>query len=407
MNTLKVQKNPCLKMKLNSLLVILFIGMSNLVYSQKGTPVIKATSEKTSITDGKNFKMDWRLEPGTKPDIYYVNIPAKKSIVQFQTDKEKLTIRTKPGKVYDFIVLLNETDSCYIQISSALPPDLPQTETSISAPVHFPFNLIGSKIFFDGRVNGKNGVIELDLGAGTSVVNRNVSGKFDLDFTSHKIVSNTDGVNKERTSPGNRLTIGSVEWKDVPLTEVGNMKLFEDIIIGNGFFRDKIIEINYDTKQFTIHETLPAIKGYQKLPVYYEQNRPKFEAEFVHNNKKYKFWFLFDSGRDGTMLIGEDFTSIDKNWDELQPLTIINERKIIRLDASIAGIQFKDIVTNAANPSKPNGRPSLFGNQILNHFNVILDNKNGFIYLKPNSRTKEPYFNYESYLKEMSKKDNQ
>jgi hypothetical protein len=88
---------------------------------------------------------------------------------------------------------------------------------------------------------------------------------------------------------------------------------------------------------------------------------------------------------------------------ELLPLTIINSRKIVRLDAAIAGTRFMDIVTNAADPEKPGGRPSLFGNQILSHFNVILDNINGFIYLKSNSRTKEPYSSYDDYLKEMEK----
>jgi hypothetical protein len=102
------------------------------------------------------------------------------------------------------------------------------------------------------------------------------------------------------------------------------------------------------------------------------------------------------------MLLGEDFTSIGHNWDDLEPLTMISNRKIIRLNASIAGVEFKDIVTNAADPAKPNGRPSLFGNQILNHFNVILDNQEGFLYLKPNGRIKEPYSNYEGYLNQMS-----
>ena len=394
------------KLLICSLTFFLFVGINIAVYAQNKIPVIKATSEKVLIKDGEYYQMNWQLEPAIKPDIYYVNIPAKKSVVQLTTDKEQLTIRTQPGKTYNLIVLLNKKDSCHIQISSTLPPDLPKMKTSIDSPIHFPFKLIGSKIFFDGRINGKNVVIEFDLGAGTSVVNRNVLDKLDLAFAFHKVVSNTDGVSRERTSIDNKLTINSMEWSNVSLTEVGNMKPFEDIIIGNGFFRNQIIEIDYDTKEFVIHKTLPVKTGsYKKLPVFYEQDRPKFRAEFIQNNKKYEFWFLFDTGRDGTMLIGEDFTSIGNHWEELQPLAVINERKIVRLDASIAGIQFKDIVTNASNPSKPNGRPSLFGNQILNHFNVIIDNKNGFIYLKTNHKINEPYFNYEGYLKEISKKE--
>jgi len=138
------------------------------------------------------------------------------------------------------------------------------------------------------------------------------------------------------------------------------------------------------------------------MPVYYVQHRPFFNVELVHNNKKYKAWFLFDTGRDGSMQIGNDFTGLENHWEELQPLTTVNGRKIVRLDAVIAGVEFKDIVTNAADPAVPNAKASLFGNQILKHFNVILDNKTGTLYLKPNSLGNEPYFNYDSYLKQMS-----
>lgn len=392
------------KQKIFISLIILIFGV-NAVYAQKNIRIITAASKKASITDGKNVKLDWNLEPDARPDIYYVNIPSKKSIIKFKTDKDQLAIKTQPGKKYNFVVLLNGKDSCHVQIASTLPPDLPDLKKTSAYPIHLPFKLINSKIFFDGQVNGKNVLIQFDLGAGTSVVNRNSSEKIGLEFSSHTIVSNTEGVNKEKTSLHNILKINNLEWEEIPLTEVGNMETFEDIIIGNGFFRDKIIGIDYDKLEFTIYESLPAEAGqYKKTPVFYVQNRPMFKVKFIHNTKKYDFWFLFDTGRNGSMLLGNDFTQSDHNWENLQPLTIINGRKIIRLDAFIAGTEFKDIVTNASNPAVPNGKASLFGNQILKHFNVILDNKTGTLYLKSNSLIHEPYFNYQSYLKEMSNK---
>jgi len=377
------------------------------IRAQGKKTVIKASNEKATIDDGENVHMDWKLDPKADPDIYYVNVPYRKGTVRFKTDKDQLIFHTKPGKTYTFTVLLNAKDSCIVQIVSALPPDLPTMETHDQYPARIPFEMIGSKIFLYGIINGKEAKVQFDLGAGTSVVNRNASEKLDLAFSGHTIVSNTEGVNKERTSTGNHLSIGSLNWSGVPLTEVGNMKPYEDLIVGNGFFRNHVIEINYDQKEFIIHKKLPdKVAGYTKLPVVYEQNRPKFEAEIKHNGKNYSFWFLFDTGRDGSMLIGEDFTSKDGHWQELLPLTIINGRKIVRLDATIAGVRFRDVVTNAADPEKPGGRPSLFGNQILSHFNVILDNINGFIYLKSNGRTNEPYSSYENYLIEIKKMKN-
>lgn len=390
------------------IILIILILKVNLLSAQKTIRTITSGSEKAWISDGKNVKMDWHLEPGAKPDIYYVNIPSQKSIIKFKTDQNQLTIRTQPGKKYDFLVLLNGKDSCHIRIASVLPPELPEFSTSPAYPVHIPFKLIDSKIYFDGQVNGKSVLIQLDLGAGTSVVNKNSSGKIDLEFSSNTIVSNTNGINKEKTSLHNILKINTLAWKETSLTEVGNMKPFEDIIIGNGFFRDKIIGINYDKNELVIYGKLPEEAGqYTKTSVFYVQDRPMFRVKFIHNQKKFDFWFLFDTGRDGSMMIGNDFTQSGSNWEHLHPLTTINGRKIIRLDAFIAGLEFKDIVTNASDPSVPNGKASLFGNQILKHFNVILDNRTGTLYLKPNSLINEPYFNYQSYLKEMDGKSDQ
>lgn len=223
-----------------------------------------------------------------------------------------------------------------------------------------------------------------------------------LSFEGKAMLSNSQGVNEARVSFNNNLVLETFTWTGVPLVEVGNMKPNEDMIIGNGLFRDKIIEIDYDKYILTVHDQLPPhTKSYKKLPVFYEQDRPKFKADFVHNGKKYAFWFLFDTGREGTMLIGEDFTGKNDNWSKLKEIQMINGRKIIRLDAIIAGTVFKDIVTNAADPTKPAGRPTLFGNQILNHFNIILDNRKGYIYLKKNSRSNQPYADYNKYLKDI------
>jgi len=374
-------------------------------YTQSKMPVLEASDQNAFIQDGEQVKLDWKLDPAAKPDVYYVNIPGKKSTVKFMTDKGTLTFHTEPGKSYPFLVVLNKKDSCLVEVTAKLPSSLPQLDAwpVQTAAISFPFELRGSKIYFQGQVNGKNVNIQFDLGAGTSIVNKNSSEKLGLAFSGYTIVNNTSGVNKERTSNGNVLKVGEVAWTRVPLTEVSNMRADEDIIIGNGFFRDRVIEINYDTKQVVIYNKLPAkMKRYCKLPVFYEQDRPKFKADIIHNGKRYSFWFLFDTGRDGTMLLGEDFTGVDDHWNALEPLTVIKGRKIVRLDADIAGVSFKDLVTNAADPAKPNGRPSLFGNQILSHFNVILDNVEGYMYLKLNGRVNEPFFDYNSYLKEVS-----
>ena len=383
------------------LCLFILYGNSN---AQEKIPLIKSTHGNAIIADGEHIRLNWKLSPELKPDVYYLNIPSIESKVSLKTNLDSISFDTKPGQKYDVMVLLHEKDTCHIQIASTHPPTTVAIHYDEKLPLSIPFSLVGSRVYFQGQLNGKAVNIQLDFGAGTNVINKMNSDKLDLNFSTTTWVDNTDGVHEERTSLNNELTIGNVGWTGIPVTEVNNMKPFEDMIIGNALFRDKIIELDYDRMQLTIHDKLPfKAKSYTKQPVFYEQSRPKFEAKFIHNNKSYKFWFLFDTGRNGTMLIGEDFTSRNLHWEELKELMIINERKIVRLDAIIAGQKIKDIVTNAANPEKPQGRPTLFGNQILNHFNAILDNTKGILYLKPNHRMQEPYSDYNSFLKEVAK----
>lgn len=285
------------------------------------------------------------------------------------------------------------------------PADMRRAHSEMVLPDTIPFVLRGSRIYFSGRLNGQHDVsIEFDLGAGTSAVNATSSDRLLLSFDGTQMLSNTQGVNEARMSKVNTLTIGPLTWSGLSLTEVGNMKPDEDLIVGNGLFRNKVIEIDYDHLRLIVHDRLPSTaKTFRKQRVVFEQDRPKFEATFKNGGHTYAFWFLFDTGRDGSMLIGEDLTGRDGNWKKLQALQMLNGKKIVRLDAVVGGEVFKDVVTNAADPGKPGGRPSLFGNQILSHFNVILDNRKGYLYLKPNGRVNEPYADYRRYLKDVTK----
>ncbi|WP_126972903.1 retroviral-like aspartic protease family protein [Gynurincola endophyticus] len=386
-------------------LIFLLILIPFFLAAQKKVPVIKSSIDNVVIKDGKNIRLNWRLEPSANPDIYYINIPRKKGITTLKTDQGEINFNSKYGKSFNFIVLLNEKDSCHIQFKAADEPTAIKANTEQEYPVSIPFEIIGSRIYLQGKLNNERSVkIQFDLGAGTTCINKAIASQSGLTFNSQTLVNNTQGTNLSKTSTGNQLTIGALSWQEVPFTEVSNMQSHEDLIIGNSLFRDKVIEIDYDLQLLTVHERLPKkAKRFATQPVLFEQHRPKLEVYFQHEEKLYSHWFLFDTGREGTMLIGEDFTQQKKYWKELEELQLINGKKIIRLDAIVGGVKINDIVTNAADPSKPGGRGSLLGNQVLSKFNVILDNLNGAIYLSPNKRTNTPYSDYAAYLKEFSK----
>lgn len=384
-------------------LILCSLGLILQASAQKKLPLIHASSRESTIYDGE-FKVDWGLDPKIKLDRYYVRIPHRKNKVTLVTDQDKVSFNTKYGHDYDLVVVLNNKDSCFVRISATDAPETKALSSTKAYPDTIPFTLMGSRVYLQGILNGKEKVnIQFDTGAGISCVSKTSSDKLNLNFGSKTTLSNSAGINEVRKSSNNNLVIGNLTFTGIPLVESSNMQPGEDLIIGYPLFRGKIIEIDYDKHLFIVHEKLPAnAKTFLKQPMV---KGLSLKTQIVQNGKKYTFWVGIDTGRDGTMLIGQEFTGQPEVWDNLKELTILNGRKIIRLDATVAGVTFKDIVTNAADPTKPAARKTgtYFGNVILNHFNVIFDNINGYIYLKPNSRMNEPYSNYSSYEEEMKK----
>ncbi len=129
-----------------------------------------------------------------------------------------------------------------MRISSAQSPNPARLISKNSFPQIIPFKLIGSRIYFDGFINGKSVTVQLDLGAGTSVVNTKSLERLGLSFTSQTLVSNTNGIDQERTSLDNELKLAALHWKGISLTEARNMQDKEDIIIGNSLFKIKSLK---------------------------------------------------------------------------------------------------------------------------------------------------------------------
>jgi hypothetical protein len=97
--------------KLCFLIVLVLIWQS--LSAQQILPLIRATSNKADIKDGKVLKKGyWTIVPEAKPDIYTTT--SKR--VTFYTDKDSISFRIRPDKEYNFIILLNDKDSALTQI---------------------------------------------------------------------------------------------------------------------------------------------------------------------------------------------------------------------------------------------------------------------------------------------------
>lgn len=101
-------------------LFALIIFYSPAIFAQQKLPTIKATSSKVNVKDGEIYqKAVWNLSPEINPDVYDALEPIIEKRITFYTDIDSISFVVVPGKSYDFIILLNNKDTCYTRISTS------------------------------------------------------------------------------------------------------------------------------------------------------------------------------------------------------------------------------------------------------------------------------------------------
>lgn len=361
------------------------------VHAQQKLPVIRANSKNVKIKDGLNYKPDyWVIFPETKPDIYFTDIPRKNSRVTFITDIDSISCILKYGETQDFIVLLNGRDSCYTQISA----NYPRLRLPVNSKVKndtIPFQLKGDRIYFKGKVNGSELLnIQFDLGTDAVNVNKKSVRKMNIRFDEKGMLVNSNGMNEVRKSTDNTIAIHGLEWNRIEMYETSNMKNNEDIIIGNGFFLDRIFKIDYENNILVLYEGLPEMESdFVKQNMILDNGvRPVIEATFRFKNEAFTEWFLFDTGNSGNGIIGNQFLTKNNLYGRYSNLLGFGSKKIAFIpQLVIANHTISDgVITLEKKKNKGSDYKfgGLIGNQILKRFNVIIDNREGFIYMKPN-----------------------
>lgn len=102
-----------MKYKINiSFLFILFFGIIN---GQSKLPIIKATSDLINIQNGDEYtEGNWTLYPEARPDVYTSNKVGE--TITFYSDVDSISCVLSRDVPFNFIILLNEKDSCYTEI---------------------------------------------------------------------------------------------------------------------------------------------------------------------------------------------------------------------------------------------------------------------------------------------------
>jgi hypothetical protein len=230
--------------------------------------------------------------------------------------------------------------------------------------------------------------------------------------TTELILTNDVLKNKLKSTPKlyntfYNLKIGNTNYKtkvyDAELTGHGTDGRF-----GWDFFKDKIVELNYDKSLMIVHSALPKNiarnNKFTKLRIEFFEDLFLVESKIKQYGVTNKDLFLFDSGYQRTVMLDNDLLMQGefptKKMEVINKVILKgaqgNEIPVITSNLKVLKIgkyKLKNVPVQQLTTSKPlkNKNIHILGNEVLKRFNIFLDFKNNVVYLKPNNLFNDKY----------------
>ena len=364
--------------------------------AQTRPDTLRATSRALRIRDGVSHA-DWWVEPGPTPDTYHINFPLVGGPVTFYAERDSLTVSVRPGEHRDFIVRVRDSINVVTRVSAVPSYPRPRIVNGDSLSVQVvPFTMRDNRIYVVGTINGSGPLhMQFDLGAGALNFNKDHVDKAPgIRWDATDVLVNSDGRNTVPSSQQVSIRIGSMEWSGQRIAQTGNMKGYEDVIFGNSLFRDRVVEIDYDHQQLRIHPTTPPIGAdFVRHALALDNGvRPLIQADLRVEQQHIREWYLFDTGHSGALLVSarqnreHDLSARLGAWFGLGSRRLFKARGFrignVELPPAMA------VVERARDVNAGAMYGGFIGNAWLRRFNVILDNRQGALWLAPTQAVK-------------------
>lgn len=208
--------------------------------------------------------------------------------------------------------------------------------------------------------------------------------------------------NTSRFSRGNLLQIGEQTWPNTPIWENLNSGPQTDGKFGIDLFEGKVIELDFDANRLTIHTNLPqTISQYEKLKLVFDNDMLFLEAYCKVGDQALKNRFLIHSGYSGAVLLDDQFVGEHKLGETLKVISekelkdsfgnVIKTQKAILPALTIGNQTLTDVPVGFFKGALGRQKMSILGGDVLKRFNIIIDAKREYVYLKPSKQLKVPY----------------
>ncbi|WP_207429227.1 retropepsin-like aspartic protease [Pedobacter sp. SYSU D00535] len=177
-------------------------------------------------------------------------------------------------------------------------------------------------------------------------------------------------------------------------------------LLGYEFFNSFVVHVNYMSNTLRVYppEKHKILRKGQKIPISIEARKPYTHARIIMpSGEKITAKLVIDSGAGHPLSLetyqGQPFIVPQQRIEANLGVGLLGaiEGYIARVPTFILGkFELHNVITAFPNYTPltkmvSQGRNGNLGNIILRKFNIILDYNRGIMYLKPNSRFKEPF----------------
>jgi hypothetical protein len=281
-----------------------------------------------------------------------------------------------------------------------------------------PFKLINNLIFIPIKVNGIELNFLLDSGVEETIL-------FSMDEMQEVKFNNVEkiklrGLGSENEIEGLKSTKNTFETHGlrsdnhmlfVILDQSFNLSSHIGIpvngIIGYKFFKNNLIEVNYEKKKITVHTDNESIRRrlnnkFKSIPITIEKSKPYIYTNAVVDSVDIKAKLLIDIGNSDAFWIFEnnkiklpkknfpDFLGKGFSGDIEGHRARIKMFSIDEFDFKKPIVAFPDS-SSIRNVKMVPDRIGSVGGEVLKRFTVVLDYKDQKLYLKKNNKFSEPF----------------
>ncbi|OIV41334.1 PDZ domain-containing protein [Flavobacterium johnsoniae] len=281
-----------------------------------------------------------------------------------------------------------------------------------------PFKLLNNLIFIPIKVNGIELNFLLDSGVEETIL-------FSMDEMQEVKFNNVEkiklrGLGSEKEIEGLKSTKNTFETYGlksnnhmlyVILDQSFNLSSHIGIpvngIIGYKFFKNNIVEINYEKRKITVYEDKQEIqkkldKKFKLIPITIERSKPYISTTAVVDSIEIQAKLLIDIGNSDAFWIFEnskiklpkknfpDFLGKGFSGDIEGHRARIHMFSIDEFDFKKPIVAFPDSLS-IINVKMVKDRIGSVGGEVLKRFNIVLDYRDQKLYLKKNNKFSDPF----------------